>query len=367
MFDVVIIGAGPAGATAAAMLAARRRRVALVDRRAGGASGVRGVWVNPRTEPILGELGLEAKATLGAPFSEVAFYDAQLSKSAVPAPGGVVGYLVEQSSFERALISAAVAAGAELHDAWEVADLRLGETDVELKSADDRTVRGRVLLAAMGPDSPLMHRVLPAERPQSSGRWIAQVQQQLDQARREPARVCVVLGLDRQGALGVAIVGSSRVTVSVSVPGTPDSVGDLLAVLCQRLANKEVVPVDLSAAAVNATVRHSPAGVALDMDSHVGKHALVTGAAGGFVAAASDEGIYPAMWSAQIAVEVVDQALGSRHSQDMLMEFDSKWRMAMAEYLRPANTDAQFLIPLIFSNQPMADRMAAAFFNGENI
>ena len=29
--------------------------------------------------------------------------------------------------------------------------------------------------------------------------------------------------------------------------------------------------------------------------------------------------------------------------------------------------DSQFLIPLIFSNQPMADRMGAAFFSGENI
>jgi hypothetical protein len=39
----------------------------------------------------------------------------------------------------------------------------------------------------------------------------------------------------------------------------------------------------------------------------------------------------------------------------------------MAEYLRRPNADAHFLLPLIFSNQQMADRMAAAFWRGENI
>jgi hypothetical protein len=41
--------------------------------------------------------------------------------------------------------------------------------------------------------------------------------------------------------------------------------------------------------------------------------------------------------------------------------------MQMANYIRPPHTDIQFLLPLIFTNQPMADRMGAAFFHGENI
>jgi hypothetical protein len=49
------------------------------------------------------------------------------------------------------------------------------------------------------------------------------------------------------------------------------------------------------------------------------------------------------------------------------MSFDSLWRMQMADHLRSPHTDIRFLLPLIFSNQPMADRMGAAFFFGENI
>jgi len=39
----------------------------------------------------------------------------------------------------------------------------------------------------------------------------------------------------------------------------------------------------------------------------------------------------------------------------------------MAEYLRPPNADLHFLLPLVFSNQQMADRMALACWQGENI
>ena len=49
------------------------------------------------------------------------------------------------------------------------------------------------------------------------------------------------------------------------------------------------------------------------------------------------------------------------------MKFDTAWRTQLADYLRPPQTDIQFLLPLIFSNQPMADRMGAAFFHGESI
>ena len=49
------------------------------------------------------------------------------------------------------------------------------------------------------------------------------------------------------------------------------------------------------------------------------------------------------------------------------MKFDSVWRIQMADYIRSPQTDTQFLLPLVFSNQPMADRFAAAFFCGENI
>ncbi len=367
LYEVVIVGAGPAGATAAKVLAAKERRVAVLERRAAGAAPSGDGWVSVHAASLLAELGLKTKTVAAKPFATVTFYDAELGRTARPSKRGALGYLIETGAFGEALMKAATDAGAELHRPCEVASVRLREEAVTLTTTDGRTVEGRILIAAAGPHSPLTERLLPAARSHPGGRWTARVVSPLDTGSISLTPLSVVLGLDRQGGFGLVLVGESRVAVSVSSSDSGDAVPQLLAGLCRKLAEQQLLPVDLSSAAACARVRHTPAGVALDMDTHVGKHTVVVGEAGGFIAAGSDEGIYPAMWSARIAAEVVDRALSSRHSQDVLMEFDTQWRMAMAEYLRPPNTDTQFLIPLIFTNQPMANRMAAAFFNGENI
>jgi len=114
-------------------------------------------------------------------------------------------------------------------------------------------------------------------------------------------------------------------------------------------------------------VRTVAAPLALEFDSHVGKNTLTIGEAGGFIASSSGDGIYPGVWSARLAVDTLLCAVGSRHTQDELQGFDTLWRSTMGEYLRPPDTDTPFLLPIIFSNRRMADRMAGALWRGENV
>jgi flavin-dependent dehydrogenase len=58
----------------------------------------------------------------------------------------------------------------------------------------------------------------------------------------------------------------------------------------------------------------------------VGKRSLIIGDAGGFNATISREGIYPAMWSAKIAAEIIAEIKSGEHVQDGLMAFDNGWR-----------------------------------------
>ncbi|MGB2781474.1 MAG: hypothetical protein WBD63_08365, partial [Phycisphaerae bacterium] len=117
-----------------------------------------------------------------------------------------------------------------------------------------------------------------------------------------------------------------------------------------------------------------PAGAAIEFENHVGKRTVLIGDAGGFAAAASGEGIYPAVWSASIAARCILEALaadrGERKGttcQDALLEFRSAWRREMAPYLQMPNVNLQFLLPLIFTNRRIADRFARAFLFGENL
>ena len=55
-----------------------------------------------------------------------------------------------------------------------------------------------------------------------------------------------------------------------------------------------------------------PAGGAIDFEGHVGKRAVLVGDAGGFVSAASGEGIYPSMLSARAAAARVGRYRAAR-------------------------------------------------------
>jgi len=367
-FDVVVIGAGPAGATAASLLAEKEHRVALIDRAHFPRKSTSIGWLNARAIPLLAALGVKEKSLLAHPLTDVTFLDGGLVKEAKPRFEDPAGYLIDRVAFGNALVAAAKSKGATLLDRTEAKNIQLQEASVVVELEDERKVKGRLLLLASGRGSALLDRAGVGRASSPSIVWTAQIDASLKSG-QGPAkpRVVVVLGLDKAGSFGFCALLPDRLCVSINWCGDHGSATRALSDLCQRLQMRKEIPLDLSAAAATAKPVPSPAGAALDMDTHVGKHTLLIGDAGRFIAAVSNEGVYPAMWSAKIAVDVAHQALASVHSQDELMAFDSLWRIEMADYLRPPNTDSQFLLPLIFSNQPMADRMGAAFFFGDNI
>jgi flavin-dependent dehydrogenase len=136
--------------------------------------------------------------------------------------------------------------------------------------------------------------------------------------------------------------------------------------LCTRLQERGEMPRDWLPHASGVSARWDPAGAALDMESHVAKRTLAIGQAGGFVGSYTNEGLYPAMWSGALAARIAAQALKSPHPQDKLRDFDRLWRTEMADHLRPPHTDAKSILPLVFSNQQVADRMLESFLLGSN-
>lgn len=365
LYDVAIVGAGPAGATAAALLARKGRQVVLLDREKAGRVAPCAGWLNVRAKSLLDEIACPFPDRFLVPFSQVTFYNADASKHASPKHEGPMGFLVDRPQFDSALIQHAASLGAVRMLGQEAKDLRLDESRVLLKLANSE-VQSRLLVLATGRSQDLASRIGFSPRGSDVATWVAQVTGIHSTGNAEPT-VAVVLGLDTRGSFGFCSCTHDHCTVSANFIGAPDQAVPALVQLCKTAAAKGIIPADLSTQAAKVRAIRCPAGWALDMDTHVAKHTLLVGDAGGFVAAASNEGIYPAMWSAKIAADVVHKALSSPYSQDELMSFDTQWRMQLADHLRSPHTDIRFLLPLIFSNQAMADRMAAAFFFGENI
>lgn len=367
-YDVLVAGAGPAGSTAANLLAAKGHQVVLVDRDAFPREVSCGGWLNALATPLLEQLGVKARSFSARTCSDITFYTEDLSESATPKFPSAPGSLINRAAFDHKLVTAAKKQGAKLVLGSAVVGADFGESCVAVELADGRRLEAKLMVLATGRASALLERFRFGTATGGPRLWTAQVEAPLKgkDAPKRP-RMAVVLGLERTASFGVLCVAPDRMSVSVTCSGERDRAVTALMRLCRQSFEKELVPLDLTRAASAIQPVATAASAALDVETHVGKHLLVIGEAGGFVAAVSNEGIYPSMWSAQIAAEVVECALKSVHSQEELMAFDSQWRIQMADYLRSPHTDIQFLLPLIFSNQPMADRMGTAFFSGDNI
>ncbi len=366
IFDVLIVGAGPAGATAAIRLASQERSVKLIDAAQFPRSAPCAGWLGSKTKELLNDLDIKIPAKLTHAFKNVTFHSADLSKTARPNFETAPGILVDRNDFDLALIKQARSAGAKLAEGQPVAELQIDEDSVTATLADHGTVTAKLLILATGRSTHLFDRIGLAGGPPTTGYWAAEVRVDKLPLKKTPT-VDIVLGLDRSGAFGVVVAVGDRLVINVHCPGQKSDVIPTLISLCRQLDDADLVPGNYTHNAARATVHMTPAAAALGMDTHVAKRTLIVGDAGGFVSAASGEGIYPAMWSARIAAEVINDAIDAPSPQDVLMQFNTRWRTEMAEYLQPPNTDLQYLLPLIFSNQPMTDRMGAAFFSGENI
>ncbi len=367
-FDVVVAGGGPAGATAAIILARKNRRVALIDRRDDSQRRSVLEWIGHPGVRLLHDLGIDAGSVGAVPIREVRLHRADFSRSAEPRFPDPPGVLVDRRRLEQHLLDLAAREGATCLTPRTITDVFLEESGVRVPLEGADAVRGNLLILAAGGRSPLLERIDLPTGPAPAPFHSARVEQALPgEAADSTGRVELVLGLGESGGFGVCGQGAGRVFAGIQWFGEAAETLAQLEALCAELRQRDILPVDLAPEAAQARIVPSPAGRALDMESHVGKHTLVVGDAGGFVAPSTGEGIYPAMWSARIAAEVVHKALQSEHSQDALMEFDTAWRKEMAEYLRPLQTDIQFLLPLVFSNQAIADRMGRVFFFGENM
>lgn len=367
MHDVVIVGAGPAGASAALTLAKNGRDVVCLESASFPRRRPSWGWASRAAANLLDELGVDVKKALGPKIDEVTLYNADFSKSAVPNLDGPAAYVLRRESFDDALVQAARKAKADIREKTLVKDFRIGEKSVTLIPAEGDPVEGRFLILATGVH-PTFIAKLGLHVPSIAEWSVLSVTQEIKAgAKIKSPQFALILGIDRAGGYAIAAVAEDEFTVGVATTAERSQAVGLLMQICRGLAEHEIVPADIAPQAASAKIMHGPAGAAMAMDSHVGKHALLVGDAGGFISSGSHEGIYPAMWSAKIAAEIIHEAAEDQHPQDILQTFDSKWRIEMADYLRMPNSDIQFLLPLIFSNQTMTDRMGAAFFLGHNM
>ena len=157
-FDVVVVGAGPAGSTAALVLARSGARVALADKAAFPRDKACGDLVGPRGVQVLADLGLRVPdAGRG---SDLLAVGPSGRRSRLPAFTGRTypghGIIVPRLTLDHALREAALEAGAVPVRARITAVEAGGDGRVDaVISSDGQRLAGEVIIAADGALSPV--------------------------------------------------------------------------------------------------------------------------------------------------------------------------------------------------------------------
>jgi flavin-dependent dehydrogenase len=359
-YDIVVVGAGPAGSAFAAGMAARGHSVVLVEKRRLPAHKVCGEFLSPEAQASLTNLGLyDRVASLApSPMTAARLVSRRGITLDVPLPGTAWG--LSRYAFDAALADAAAHAGAEVlygvtASAIDCADdraLRLvdggadGRADdpadrsartaprrlVRLREGgDERIIETRAVVLACGRHPPIALR--PSAR---SGATSAIGAKRHYRGLTMPARV--ELYLFRDGYAGLAPVEDGRVNLCLlasksaldragrSTAALLDAAAQWNPALGQRLAGAEVVlGTEVAVAPVDAYAPATPwDGVARLGDAAVMIPPLV------------GDGMAMALRSAELCVPLADDCLTGRISEDTwAARYRSAWH---AEFAGPVRT-----------------------------
>ena len=347
MYDVIVSGAGPAGAVAATVLARGGARVLLLDRARFPRDKLCGDTMNPGTVAILRRLGLTARFESAAlPVDGMIVTGARGVRVRAAYRDGARGLALPRRTLDAALVAEAAAAGARVEEGVLVRGPLIsdgGVRGVVMAGRDGRDVRvpAPLVIAADGRRSRVALPLGLVRHPRRPRRWAIGAYfdnvagltafgemhvrrgRYLGVARVPPGCANVCLVISPPALSHVEGSRSRRATAGIDDPAgllqwAIDSDGSLR----ERFAGARMltVPVVLGPLAVDAMTAGAPG-------------LLLAGDAAGFIDPMTGDGLRFAVRGGELAAEVALAALRGAAGQPYVSlarvrrrEFAAKWR-----------------------------------------
>jgi 2-polyprenyl-6-methoxyphenol hydroxylase-like FAD-dependent oxidoreductase len=218
-FDALVIGAGPAGATAALLLARAGWSVAVVEKAAFPRRKVCGEYVSATTWPVLRDLGIDATLVVhaGPPVRRVGLFAGErVVEAPMPAfPGGTDpwGRALEREFLDNALLERARHCGARVWQPWSAVRIAGSVQNFRVEGASPDgslcEISARAIIAAQGSWE---RSVLPAPKPCARPSDLLGFKAHFTESRLTPGFMPLVLFPGGYG--GMVHTGRGRVSFS---------------------------------------------------------------------------------------------------------------------------------------------------------
>lgn len=340
-YDVIVIGAGPAGAATALFLHARGYRVCVLERARFPRDKVCGEFISPAADNILEELGvltaIEAEHPLRLRGVAVSAYEGpEVVIDYPPHAGRIMSSLsVPRLRFDHLLCDRMKQEGIEVRERHQVDDLVFDSgavTGVTGRDPENRvfTVNARAVVDAGGRNAISLRRMGLRVKPEAlhgkvalAAHWEHAVL---------PGDYCY-MHISRPGYTGIAPMGNHAANVVLVVPVEEVRGQDLQAFYERVVLQNKKRRALLEGAVLSERVR-SVDSLAFEVKPVPCGGLLLAGDAMGFIDPFTGEGIYLGLRSAQLAAEVLDEALRAgdvsrrmlgRYEQRRQQEFHRKF------------------------------------------
>lgn len=327
-FEVVVVGAGPAGGIAAYHLARAGRRVLLLERER-----------LPRYKPCGGGVTLKSLSEMPFPVDEVVERDVREAEiwfghdRVIRAHGDQIGRMVMRSAFDALIVRQAVRAGAELREGVRVRSVGPSAAGRVTVDTDRGAVHTRCVIGADGASGVgAKSRGLGRTR-----RWGVAIEAEIDAAPRQEPQPQVVFDF-RPVPGGYAYVFPKARHYSVGVYTTRPSLPDLRACLDRYIQDTPTLRDGVVRSCIGHKVPLGRISGPLQRDG-----VLLAGDAAGLGEPLWGEGIFFALRSGRIAAEVVTAALERSVAGVTLSlsDYDARVRREIGSDLRYARAFAR--------------------------
>lgn len=336
VYDVAIVGAGPAGSAAAYALAKMGRTVLLLDRYHFPRDKACGDAVMPPALEELQRIGLYSQIERYQTVTMVAsgivglpLHEERIQGSETIYRGG---YVIPRVEFDMLLLKHAMDAGANFRAGIFIERIERAHEDYALVVAYDQLrnaihIKAKVVLIANGSTSrlniALREEVMRMSTERTTVRDISLVEEATDRSRLVSRRTYVpttqpverlefyfdMLGQYQYTWIFPIDTGRANVGILSTRGQTQGKSKQFIQLLEEFIKNDESVSNSMARVPVERAYRSAPINTGLRGTALIGDHTLCIGDAAALADPLSAEGIAEALWSARMAAQVVDDAL----------------------------------------------------------